>query len=351
MAVKARVWLCCLLAWSGLKAQSSVKMAMQEGQQRYERKQYDQALVSFNRAISLQSEPSGAKQSPQLALSYYARGLCYLSLKQYGSSTVDFNKAIYLDTGLNEAYYNRSLSYYASKNYHFALADVSRYILHQPSDTAARRLRIVMAQQLSEYEIAESDAWYLFRLSGTEQELRNWIQCCMMGERWNSFQTCSDTALLEYAQFQWLRMERAWVYHLQGLYERSNAELNMYALAAGSDAKALHLKADNYTFLAEFSKARELYESLLEQKPTDANLWVDLGTVSLQEKDYNRAERELTKAISMQTDLLAFAYLSRGVARYELGKGPDACQDWNRSHMLGESAAAEYLRTRCQSKP
>ncbi|MFM1899242.1 MAG: hypothetical protein RL577_1482 [Bacteroidota bacterium] len=351
MAVKFRLCLCCLLAWSGLKAQSAVKVAMQEGQQRYERKQFDQALVSFNRAISLQVEPSGAKQSPQLALSYYARGLCYLSLKQYGSSTVDFNKAIYLDTSLNEAYYNRSLSYYASKNYHFALADVSRYILHQPGDTAARRLRIVMAQQLSEYEIAESDAWYLFRLSGAEPELRNWIQCCMMGERWTSFQICSDTALLEYTQYQWLRMERAWVYHLQGLYERSNAELNVYAVSAGFDAKAQRLKADNYTFLGEFGKARELYQSLLDQKPNDANLWVDLGTVSLQEKDFGRAERELTKAISMQTDLLAFAYLSRGVARYELGKGPDACQDWNRSHMLGESAAAEYLRTRCQSKP
>jgi tetratricopeptide (TPR) repeat protein len=351
MTVKTSVWIGCLLALSSAKAQSTVKLAMQEGQQRYEAKQYDQALQSFNRAISLQSEPKGGKQSPQLALSYYARGLCHLSMKQYGSSTVDFNKAIYLDTALVEAYYNRSLSYYAVKNYHFALADVSRYIQNQPSDTAARRLRMAMAQQLSEYEVAESDAWFLFRLNGSESDLRQWIECCTMGERWPSFQACSDTALNEYPQFQWLRMDRAWVFHLQGLYDKSNAELNMYALVAGSDPKAVHLKADNYTYLGEFAKARDLYESLMEIQPNNANLWVDLGTVSLQEKEYSKAEREFTKAISMQTDLLSYAYLSRGVARYESGKGSDACQDWNRSHMLGEPAAGQYLRTRCQSKP
>jgi tetratricopeptide (TPR) repeat protein len=351
MTVKARVWLSFFLICAGLNAQTTVKLAMQEGHQRYEARQFDQALQSFNTAIALQVEPKGAKQSPELAMSYYARGLCYLSLKQYGSSTVDFNKAIYLDTALVEAYYNRSLSYYAVKNYHFALADVSRYIHYQSSDTAARRLRIAMAQQLSEYAIAESDAWFLFRLNGSESDLRNWIQCCTMGERWSSFQSCSDTALLEYSQFQWLRMDRAWVFHLQGLYERSNAELNLYGLTGSTDAKAQRLKADNYTYLGEYTKARELYLSLLEQQPNDANLWVDLGTVSLQVKEFARAERELTKAISMQTDLLSFAYLSRGVARYESGKSSDACQDWNRSHMLGEPAAAEYLRTRCQTKP
>jgi len=46
--------------------------------------QYDQAILDYNKALEI---------NPRFAESYYGRGVCYYSQKQYDKSWEDVNKA------------------------------------------------------------------------------------------------------------------------------------------------------------------------------------------------------------------------------------------------------------------
>ncbi|MFZ9756098.1 MAG: tetratricopeptide repeat protein, partial [Bacteroidia bacterium] len=207
-----------------LWAQSSISAQMKEGQRHFDAGHFKEASLCFSKAIEKLPASKPGLQNPELAMAYYARALCLLKLKDNGSAVVDFNKCIFLDTTLQEAYYNRAVAYHATQNYHFALADLSRFLSYQPADTSARQLRMRMAQQMSEFELAASDAWYLYRLQGQERFFKEWTNHCLMGELWGRYVLGSDTALLEHPQWTWIHMDRAWALHVQGSYEQSQGD-------------------------------------------------------------------------------------------------------------------------------
>lgn len=78
------------------------------------KKQYDKALVDFNRAIQLKHDYSDA---------YYNRGLVYYYLGQYEKAIDDCTSAIQYNPTLAIAYYNRAGYYFTLQKYQLALDD------------------------------------------------------------------------------------------------------------------------------------------------------------------------------------------------------------------------------------
>jgi len=48
---------------------------------------------------------------------------------------------------------------------------------------------------------------------------------------------------------------------------------------------------------------------------------------------------------------LRFALMARGLVKYNLRKGNEACADWERAVLLGSTEASEYLQRYCTKVP
>ena len=90
----------------------------------YEKGEYDQAILCFDKAIRI---------NPWFAEAYCSRGTAYYQKSEYDQAILDFNKAIEINPGFAEAYYNRAVVYYHKQEYDKAWEDVqeARSLGHQ----------------------------------------------------------------------------------------------------------------------------------------------------------------------------------------------------------------------------
>ena len=95
-------------------------------------------------------------------------------------------------------------------------------------------------------------------------------------------------------------------------------------------------------------ESEAIYQTLLAGAPNDGDLMADYGHCLLQLERYNDADIWLSKSIKSKNSTPAYAYLGRGVARYNMGKIGVACADWERSLLLGEKSASKWLEKYCQ---
>jgi Tfp pilus assembly protein PilF len=113
----------------------------------------------------------------------------------------------------------------------------------------------------------------------------------------------------------------------------------------------LKLKADALFYLNRIDESESIYQILLSGSPNDGDLMADYGHCLLQLERYNDADVWLSKSIKSKNSTPAYAYLGRGIARYNMGKIGVACADWERSLLLGEKSATKWLETHCQENP
>jgi tetratricopeptide (TPR) repeat protein len=67
------------------------------------------------------------ERNPQKPSAYNKRGQCYSYLKCYEEALMDFTKAIELDSGFTEAYFNRANVYDALNQPELAAADRAEF--------------------------------------------------------------------------------------------------------------------------------------------------------------------------------------------------------------------------------
>ena len=80
----------------------------------FEMKDYEKALAASQNLVAVSKAPK----------SYYYKGLIEFTLKKYQQGIVDFSSAIYLDSTYRDAYYSRSLCYFALNNDSNACQDI-----------------------------------------------------------------------------------------------------------------------------------------------------------------------------------------------------------------------------------
>ena len=81
----------------------------------YKKRQYNEAISDYNKAIEL---------DPKYVEAYFNRGNAYDEKAQYKQAISDFTKTIEINPRFAEAYNNRALSYYFKREYDKAWEDV-----------------------------------------------------------------------------------------------------------------------------------------------------------------------------------------------------------------------------------
>ncbi len=124
----------CLAAIGEAKRLNVTNACYQRGIMRLKQKNYQGAIVNFERAIAL---------NPELSEAYYHRGIAYGKLQEYKLAIDDFNRTLEIKPRWAEAYNNRGNIYYKLKEYKTAIADYQRSLSIEPkSDRFRRNLEI-----------------------------------------------------------------------------------------------------------------------------------------------------------------------------------------------------------------
>ena len=318
---------------------------LQKGMDAEDKGDLKYAQECFNQAIKLE---------PSLPTCWYNRGVVRIKQKQYSLAVVDLNKCISLDTGFRDAYFNRALALWQTKNYQFALTDITHYLQNNPTQADARELRYMIALDAEDWELATEDLrWKMkqhfivggnFMLAGLYEKAGRNAEAA----------TYLEKAVSENPSDITVQMEAAAMLQRLANYRRSMEFLNRILLEESildkTKTEVLHLKADNYFFLKEYAPAADIYTTLLQTDTGNADLLADYGHCLLQQEKFTEADLILSRALKMKNMTPAYAYLGRGMARLKLGKGEDACADWEKSYKLGEKAAGKYLNIYCNKK-
>jgi tetratricopeptide (TPR) repeat protein len=91
----------------------------QRGVEYYSQRQFDQALLDFNKAVQIE---------PNYVDAIYNRGLVYYHQGKYDQTLSDCNQVLAIDPQYAKAYYVRALAYSATKRCQFAISDLVKGI-------------------------------------------------------------------------------------------------------------------------------------------------------------------------------------------------------------------------------
>ena len=229
--------------------------------------------------------------------------------------------------------------------------DINHYLTLAPSDTLGRVYRLEIALKLKEYEAVNEDMIWLYKTMG-DFFLQDYLP--ILNTHFDASKKFADfqKILLGLRQInpnEILISESL----IQNTYQMGQFELCLSQVddilkRDPQNANLLKLKADALFYLNRISESETIYLTLLDRSPSDGDLMADYGHCLLQLERYNDADLWLSKSIKSKNSTPAYAYLGRGIARYNLGKIGVACADWERSLLLGEKSASKWLEKHCQ---
>lgn len=344
-----KISLCLLLMTGNISnanaQQYTFEQLMSFGVRSDEKGEYPAAIASLDQAVELKPEDD---------MAWVTRGIVRVHMRDFGSAVVDFNKAIFLNPNRIPTYLYRFIAYKETENFQFALSDVNRYLQATPEDTFARGQRMQLSLMLAEYEVFQSDVRWMYAKIG--DVLFESYGAVFL----NHFEKNKQFSVLYKQLLMGLGGSNAISSQLrnQQILASFNAEdyqiclelLQLQLVQFPQNTILLKYKADALFYLNKISEAEELYGTLLKIVPSDADLMADYGHCLLQLEKWNDADAWLSKSIKSKNNSPAYAYLGRGIARYNVGKVGLACVDWQRSYLLGEKTAKKWLEIHCQDK-
>lgn len=287
-------------------------------------------------------------QYPQKAEYWYMSGMSKIQLKDYSSALVDLNKAISINPEIQDAYLFRHLANKETRNFQFALADISKYLDYNPNDTNARWSRYQLALYMKEYEEAVLDgAWLIQRKLGGDSLLLSQVSILEeAGNYRNAIDLLSQVIKSDPDNALWY-FKRAFLYFTAADHQKSLNDIERFLITDPKNIQGLKLRFDNHFYLRNLPTCEKYVLELIEIEPKNGTFHGDYGHVLLQKGDWDRAENAFEKAIKFKSDGLGYIYLGRGIARFNKGDKTSACSDWERSLILGEMVARNYLIKYC----
>jgi len=111
------ILLVTLSVFANAFAKDSAKEFSDAGIELAKQSKYDEAVISYARAIEL---------NPNFTEAYYGRGLAYGRKGEFDKAIADFTTVMILDPGFAGAYNDRAVTYCSKKEYNKAWADVHK---------------------------------------------------------------------------------------------------------------------------------------------------------------------------------------------------------------------------------
>ena len=334
------IWFTLLLvvSFSNLNAQTE-KVQYSKALDLLEHNDFKEAKSAFFKLT--QTYPNNAQYHHYL-------GVTKLELADPSSALVDLNKCISIDPNIKEAYFNRYVANNATRNFQFALADISKYIEFYPNDTLSRLNRFALSKYMNEVEESIQDGkWLLTHNVGGDSLIHSLILLLTNEKRDIDLKAFLDQVIVENRDNHWWYFERAMVSYRLNQFEFSLKDLNRFLMVEPKYIPALKLRFDNNFYLRNLPLCEKQILELIYLDPKNGTFQGDYGHILLQKGDWNNAIKSFNSAIKNKGEHLGYVYLGRGIARYNLGDIKMACEDWEKSLLLGEITARRFISKYC----
>jgi tetratricopeptide (TPR) repeat protein len=125
-----------------------VREALTRGIDYLERQMYEKSIAEFSKAIEINSGISDI---------YYNRGLAYTKAGKIDQAIADYTAAIKINPEDSDSYYNRGLAYHSKKDYDKAISDYTESIKLTPDIGATYYNRALDYSLKQEYDKAWED--------------------------------------------------------------------------------------------------------------------------------------------------------------------------------------------------
>jgi tetratricopeptide (TPR) repeat protein len=115
------------------------------------------------------------------------------------------------------------------------------------------------------------------------------------------------------------------------------AKAALYAGRAASKAEA-----------GLIQEAVDDFERALNIDTGNGDYYLERALLHLQQEQFEQSELDLNQALKYRCSDLRYAYMARGLVRFNQKKGALACADWEKASLMGSKEAAEYLERFCK---
>ncbi len=248
---------------------------------------YDEALASYDKAVLLR---------PDYADAYNNMGIALQSMKRYEEALTSYDRVIAIKPGYADAYYNRGLALQSMKRYGEALASYDQAIALAPTHAVAYNNRGITLRELKQYDAALESFDQAVRFKpGYADAYNNKGLALQIMHRYQD-------ALAYYDQAIAANPNLAEVYNNRG---NTLQDLLQYDAALESFKKAILLNPDyaNAYYnqgnalrdLKRYEEARASYEKALALAPDTPNLLGALLHSKMQLCDWHGMESVIAK--------------------------------------------------------
>ncbi len=298
-------------------AQTTAVEWYNKGQEFFDKKKYEDALLAFDKAAGLNAQYDAA---------FYKAGWCYNDLEEYDKAVDRLQKAVAINKNHAEAWQELGYAYKKQGKYPEALNSLEKAIAARPSYALAYRQKGDVYQNMKRYPEA-IDAYK----KCVEKDSRNEPACYNLGYICNATEDYTNA-------LYWLGKavkleEKTSTYNEIG-FAYYKQKMNDSSIAAYRNA--LRITPENGTaykgigdvYRRNYSPARvedaiESYKKAVQYNPKSSGSWFGLGWCYNEKSQYSEAIPMLTKSLELDNKLTA-AYTELGYAQYMTGKNTDA---------------------------
>lgn len=298
-------WLLVAIAQPLAAATDTALIRMQEGTAALLRGKYDQAVLSFGKALNEPDLPS-----ERIANIHNDRGVAHWRLAQYEEALKDFNRSIELSNSSAATYNNRANVLIELGRYQEALGDLDRAISLAPAYGAAYNNRGNANFQLGRQNEALNDYRRAIELMPANAVPYN---------------------------------GRAQVQELLGRPYSGLRYITRAITLNGKYTAAYRNRAIIYQRLEREEDALGDYERLINLSPDDADLYIGRGQVYLSQEKTVSALKDFTKAIELDPQN-ALGYAGRGATQNARKRYDEALTDLDQAVVLDPKLAEAYYR-------
>lgn len=319
----------------GSPAREEAKQYASRGDESYDRKDYENAIAEYSRAI--EKDPSYAEVYKNRSRAYIARG-------DYDSAIADCNRAIELDSNFDKAYYDRGIAYYDKKDYDRAIADFTRATEITPDYADSYVYRGMAYHAKHDYDKAIADY-----NKAIEIDPKSYYAYINRGAVYRDQKEDYDRAIADFTKAIEISPNSADSYKNRGnAYFGKNdydSALADYSRAIEIDPnfdKAYVNRGRMYTLKGDYEKGFADLNKAIAINPAFPLTYVNRGLIYVKKEDYDSALADYNKAIALDPNY-AYAYLMRGVTYNDYKKDYDnAIADWTKAVAIDPDYAAAY---------
>src|SRR3972149_3776900 len=262
---------------------------VEKGNQYSLKKEYDNAIENYNKAIVL---------NPDDAYIYTRRGIAYYDKGQYDKAIEDFSKAIALNPNDDSAYSYRGMAYHKQGQY------------TKESEDYKRANALIESSGFSFYD----------------RDIEKYSQVITLNPKDAKAYT-----------------KRGNAYLIKRQYDRAIEDLNKAITLDPNYDRAYYIRGRSYNDKGQYDRAIADYTKAIALHPNSAVAYYYRGVAYRIKRQYDRAIADFNKTIALEP-IFAFAYYQRGIAYNDKGQHDRAISDFQKACDLGDEDGCKGLK-------